>query len=90
MVSLSDFSDFVKSTAPAWASSKESFVNELQKNSYPLQRFLRGRDASDTFQNGERIKDAVILDEAGTFQMISPETESSWTNTQTLTNWEIP
>lgn len=90
MVSLSDFSDFVKSTAPAWASSKEAFVNELQKNSYPLQRFLRGRDASDTFQNGERIKDAVIMDAPGTFEMISPETESTWTNAQTLTTWEIP
>jgi hypothetical protein len=90
MASLSDFADFVKSTAPAWASSQDAFVNEIQQNSYPLARFLKGRDMGDVFQNGERIKDGIILDQPGTFQMISPETESTWTNAQTLTTWEIP
>lgn len=90
MASLSDFTDFVKGTAPAWASSQEAFINELQYNNYPLSRFLKGRETSEVFQNGERIKDGIILDEAGTFQMVSPETESVWTNTQTLTTWEIP
>ena len=90
MPTLSDFSDFVKSTAPAWASSQEAFVNELQKNNYPLQRFLRGREMSEMFQNGERIKDGIILDEAGTFAMVGPETETNWTNAQTMTLWEIP
>lgn len=90
MASLSDFADFVKSTAPAWASSQDAFVNEIQQNSYPLARFLKGREMSDVFQNGERIKDGIILDQPGTFQMISPETESTWTNAQTLTTWEIP
>ena len=90
MASLSDFADFVKSTAPAWASSQDAFVNEIQQNSYPLARFLKGRDMADVFQNGERIKDGIILDQPGTFQMISPETESTWTNAQTLTTWEIP
>lgn len=90
MASLSDFTDFMKSTAPAWASSQTAFVNEVQKNSYPLARFLRGRETSETFQNGERIKDGIIFDAPGTFQMVSPETESSWTNGQTMTTWEIP
>jgi hypothetical protein len=90
MASLNDFGDFVKSTAPAWASSQDAFVNEIQQNSYPLARFLKGREMSDVFQNGERIKDGIILDQPGTFQMISPETESTWTNAQTLTTWEIP
>lgn len=90
MPTLSDFTDFVKSTAPAWASSQEAFVNELQQNNYPLSRFLRGRDMSELFQNGERIKDGIILDDAGTFQMIGPETETNWTNSQILTVWEIP
>lgn len=90
MASLSDFSDFMKSTAPAWASTQTAFVNEVQKNSYPLARFLRGREHSETFQNGERIKDGIIFDSPGTFQMVSPETESTWTNAQTMTTWEIP
>lgn len=90
MASLSDFTDFVKGTAPAWASSQEAFINELQYNNYPLSRFLKGRETSEVFQNGERIKDGIILDEAGTFQMVSPETESTWTNAQQLTTWEIP
>jgi len=90
MASLNDFGDFMKSTAPAWASSQEAFVNELQERNYPLARFLKGRDTSETFQNGERIKDGIILDAAGTFQMIDPETESVWTNTQTLSEWQIP
>lgn len=90
MASLNDFADFFKSTAPAWASSQDAFVNEIQQNSYPLARFLKGREMSDVFQNGERIKDGIILDQPGTFQMVSPETESTWTNAQTLTTWEIP
>ena len=90
MASLNDFGDFMKSTAPAWASSQEAFVNELQERNYPLARFLKGRDTSETFQNGERIKDGIILDAAGTFQMIDPETESVWSNTQTLSEWQIP
>jgi hypothetical protein len=90
MASLNDFGDFMKSTAPAWASSQEAFVNEIQEKNYPLARFLKGRDSAETFQNGERIKDGIILDSAGTFQMIDPETESVWTNTQTLSEWQVP
>lgn len=90
MASLSDFSDFVKSTAPAWASSETAFVNEIQQNSYPLARFLRGREHSEIFQNGERIKDGIILDEAGTFQMVGPESESTWSNPQIMTEWAAP
>ncbi len=90
MPTMADFTDFVKSTAPAWASSKEAFINELQENSYPLRRFLKGRGMDELFQNGERIKDGIILDEAGTFQMVGPESESTWSNAQTLTVWEIP
>ena len=90
MPTLSDFTDLVKSTAPAWASSREAFVNELQQTNYPLARFLRGRDMSTLFQNGERIKDGIILDDAGTFQIIGPETETNWNNPQIMTVWEVP
>jgi hypothetical protein len=90
MPTLSDFTDFVKSTAPAWASNENAFVNELQQNSYPLRRFLKGRDASDMFQNGERIKDGIILDEAGSFEFVGPETDSRWKNAQLLTTWAAP
>lgn len=90
MPSLQDFTDFVKSTPPAWASSSEKFVNELQATNYPLRRFLKGRDMDTTFQGGSDIRDEIILDNAGTFSMVSPETETNWTNTQTGTIWKIP
>lgn len=81
---LSTFADFVASTGPSYLTSADELVNEAQKNSYILRRFLKGGDKSFQIQGGANIKDALILDEDSTFQQYQPNDTFTWRNPQVM------
>lgn len=86
---LSTFNDFVNTTGPSYLTSAEEVVNEAVKNNYLLRRFLRGKGPSEIVQGGSTIKDTILFDESSTFQFYQPNETFTWTNPQTLTDWEI-
>jgi len=86
---LNTFTDFVASTGPSYLTSADSLINEVQKNSYIMRRFLKGADKTFVLQGGSKIKDALILDEASTFQQYQPNDTFTWQNPQVLTTYEL-
>lgn len=86
---LSTFSDFVASTGPSYLTSADSLINEVQKNSYIMRRFLKGAEKTFVLQGGSKIKDALILDEASTFQQYQPNDTFTWSNPQVMTEMEL-
>ena len=86
---LTTFNDFVKSTGPSFLTDARSVVNEAQKQSYLLRRFLRGNDMSKVLQGGRVIRDEVMFDESNTFEYVLPNATHTWQNPQVLTEHEI-
>jgi hypothetical protein len=87
--SISNFTDFVKFTGPAYFTSAEKFLNEAIKQTYSMPRFLKGRGLDKVIQGGSSIKDDVMFDEARTFQNYKPNAEFTWTQPQVATEQEI-
>jgi len=87
---LENFTDFVKTTGPAYFTSPEKFLNEAVKTTYSLPRFLKGKDMDKVIQGGEDIKDDIMFDEANTFTNYSPNAEFTWTMPQVVTEVSIP
>ena len=86
---LSTFSDFVASTGPSYLTSADMLINEVQKNSYIMRRFLKGADKTFVLQGGSSIKDALILDENSTFQQYQPNDTFTWNNPQVVTTLNV-
>lgn len=86
---LSTFSDFVASTGPSYLTGADQLINEVQKNSYIMRRFLKGADKTFVLQGGSTIKDALILDSASTFQQYQPNDTFLWQNPQVVTTLSV-
>ena len=86
---LSNFTDFVKFTGPAYFTSAEQFLNEAVQQTYALPRFLRGKGYDKVIQSGSTIKDDVMFDEANTYQRYRPNEEHTWTQPQVAVEQEI-
>ena len=86
---LSTFSDFVASTGPSYLTSADMLINEVQKNSYIMRRFLKGAEKTFVLQGGSSIKDALILDENSTFQQYQPNDVFTWQNPQVMTTLNV-
>jgi len=86
---LSNFTDFVKFTGPAYFTSSDKFLNEAAKTTYSLPMFLKGKGMDKVIQSGENIKDDVMFDEARTFQNYQPNAEFTWTQPQVATEQSI-
>lgn len=86
---LSNFTDFVKSTGPAYFTSADQFLNDAVKTTYSFSRFLKGKGVDKVIQGGENIKDDIMFDEARTFQNYQPNAEFTWTQPQVMTEQSI-
>lgn len=86
---LSTFSDFVASTGPSYLTGADQLINEVQKNSYIMRRFLKGADKTFVLQGGSTIKDALILDSASTFQQYQPNDTFLWQNPQVVSTLSV-
>ncbi len=87
---LETFTDFVKSTGPAFLKGPEDVINEAVKNTYVLPRFITGKDMSEMIQGGAEIKDDILFDEDSSYEHYQPNAEFTYRNPQVLTQWSIP
>lgn len=86
---LSQFTDFVATTGPAYLKGMDSVVNEMAKKSYLLKKFLKGGDHSFMLQGGSRIKDVLILDRASTAVNYDPDDAFNWVNPQFASTYAL-
>lgn len=93
MPGLSTFTDFMAATGPAYLSSPDSVINEVQKQNYLLGEFFRGKDMEQIVQGGSKIRDVSLLGERNTFQHIKPNQPFSVSQPQQLktleANWRF-
>jgi hypothetical protein len=86
---LSNFTDFVKATGPAYFTGPDQFLNEAVKTTYSLSRFLRGKELDKVIQSGDRILDDVMFDEASTYTKYHPNAQFTWSQPQVVTEQAI-
>ncbi len=89
MPSLAAFNDFVKATGVKVATSPDRIVNDAVKNTYMLSRMLKGRDAAQSVQSGQKIVDRVQLTDSGTADFYHPNEDLDIQNVDTLVSIEI-
>lgn len=89
MPSISAFNNFVKSTGEKLKTSPDQILNDATKNTYIIQRMLKGMGASDVVQSGTKITDRVMLSDAGTALFYNPNDDLQILNVDTLRTIEV-
>ena len=86
---ISAFPDVGLTTGPAILTSDVAFVNEVQRNTYTIPRFMTGKQASDMLQGGETIRDDIYFDLKSSYTHYLPNQSFSYNNPQVLTQWSV-
>ncbi|KKM66987.1 hypothetical protein LCGC14_1475730 [marine sediment metagenome] len=89
MPSLATFNAFVLSTGIAIKTGPDDILNDAVKNTYFLSRMLKGRDAAQSVQAGEKIKDQVQLNDVGTAEFYDPNEDMDVQNVDSAVNITI-
>ena len=89
MPSLQAFDAFVKSTGQKLKSSPDQIINDATKNTYFIDRMLKGTGTSQTVQSGERVTERIQLRDAGTAEFYLPNESFDIQNVDTLTRIDI-
>lgn len=84
-----EFTDFMQNTPPTFLSGPEEMVNEVQRRSYILKRFLKGKGMDRVLQGGESIKDTLLTTDPGTYTEYHPNETFTWENPQVTTQLSI-
>lgn len=90
MPGMPTFVDFLKATRDVVLTPKESLLHEATKNTYFLDRMLKGSGVDKTFQGGTKIVDRVLGENAGTFAFYNPNAVESPSQRQTMRSLEVP
>lgn len=88
MPSLASFNAFVKATGVKVASSPDDICNDAVKNTYLLGRMLKGRDAAQSVQSGQKIVDRIQLNDVGTAEFMHPNEDLDIQNVDSLVSVE--
>lgn len=80
-IQMKNLLDYVANTGPAILGPPEQIVNQIQRNSYALGRFMSG-PAAEFLQGGNKILATLYLDHQSSFQIIDPNQDFSYTNPQ--------
>lgn len=89
MPSLSSFNDFVKATGPKVATDPNKIINDATKNTYFVGRMLKGRDAAQSVQSGQKIIDRVQLTDSGTAEFFHPNDDLDIQNVDVMQSVEV-
>ena len=89
MPSLSSFNAFVRATGVKLASSPDKIVNDAVKNTYLLGRMLKGKDAAQSVQSGQKIEDRIQLNDVGTAEFYHPNEDLDIQNVDSLISVSI-
>lgn len=90
MPSLPAFANFVISTGQKIKTGPDQIINDAVKNTYILNRMLKGRGVSDSVQSGQFISDSIMLSDSGTAQFINPNESLDIQNVDTQRQITIP
>ena len=85
MPSLAQFTAFVKSTGEKLATSPDEILNDAGKNTYFINRAIKGKDVSDSVQSGTKITDRIQLTDSGTAQFVEPNEDLDIQNVDNMT-----
>ena len=88
--SLDQFNDFNQGTTSAWLTSANDLINEVQKKTYVLARFIFGKDFDTIVQGGKDISDTLLTTDPGTYQDYLPGETFTFSNPQVSTVISIP
>ena len=86
---LQEFLDFAIASDSVVINGPRDILNEADKNTYLLRRFLKGAAAAKSLQNGKRIRHHIMFDEQSTAVDYLPGQTFTWENPQVLTEHEI-
>ncbi|MGD9631422.1 MAG: phage major capsid protein [Pyrinomonadaceae bacterium] len=84
MPSLQAFTNFVLATGNKLKTGPDEIINDATKNTYIINRCLKGMGAADAVQSGQRIIDRILLNDVGTAQFYSPNDPMSIQNVSAL------
>ncbi len=89
MPSLDSFNAFVQSTGVKVATDPDTIINDATKNTYMLARMLKGRDAAQSVQSGQKIVDRIMLTDSGTATFYHPNEDLDIQNVDNLVSIEV-
>lgn len=89
MPSLASFNAFVRATGVKVATSPDEIINDATKNTYMLSRMLKGRDAAQSVQSGQKIVDRIQLNDVGTATFYHPNEDLDIQNVDSLISIEV-
>ena len=84
MPSLASFNAFVRATGVKVATNPDDILNDAVKNTYMLGRMLKGRDAAQSVQSGQKIVDRIQLNDVGTAEFYHPNEDLDIQNVDSL------
>lgn len=89
MPSLASFNAFTRATGVKVATAPDKIVNDATKNTYMLSRMLKGRDAAQSVQSGQKIVDRIQLTDSGTAEFYHPNDDMDIQNVDNLVSIEV-
>lgn len=89
MPSLESFNAFVQATGVKVATSPDKIINDATENTYFIGRMLKGRDAAQSVQSGQKIVDRVMLTDSGTARFVHPNDDLDIQNVDNLVSIEV-
>lgn len=89
MPSLASFNAFVQATGVKVATDPDSIMNDATKNTYFMSRALKGRDASQSVQSGQKIVDRIQLNDVGTAEFYHPNEDLDIQNVDSMISIDV-
>lgn len=89
MPSIHAFNNFVLATGKKLKTGPDTILNDATKNTYVINRMLKGLGAHDVIQSGQSIIDRIMLRDNGTSLFYQPNEDLDIQNVDNLTAMEI-
>jgi len=88
-MSLSLFSDFMRTKPPETVTGPQQIINEMQLRSYLLNELMQGVDVAQVVQHGPKVQDFIILNRESSAVEYSPAVDDfEWKNPQNVVDQE--
>lgn len=82
------FTTLVDSTPNSFASHRDAFVNDVQRDTYITSELIAGRSQKKLLKSGPKIKDRIYLEKGQSLHTYTPGRKGNVSNPQTGTNHE--
>jgi hypothetical protein len=82
------FTTLVNSTPNSFASHRDEFINDVQRDTYISSELIAGRSKKKLLRSGPKIKDRIYLEQGQQLHTYTPGRKGNVSNPQTGTNHE--